>query len=154
MSEVVTRQLESLKQIVFEKQSDWKTGEASVQWTDKENEVVCVVTQQYTFYWRGRVNYTNFSEDYQYHGERLLPPEHSDTSSQLTMYREPVAKAAQDIRQGDVVQSLSGRLAQVAVAEPMRVYQEVSMCSLQSGNHRQWQKWLFSHLLRLNFDVK
>lgn len=133
--------------------SDWQVGQATVQWLDNErHDVVCVVTPNYTFYWRGRVDYSNFAEDYQYHGERFLPSD-EPVSSHLTLYRETTAKSAQEIRCGDVVQALSGQMARVTLAEPMRVYQEVAMHTLRSGNHRHWQNWLFSHLLRLDLNV-
>lgn len=129
----------------------WDTGMASVQWVNAAREVVCITTPNYTFYWRGRVDYTNFSEDYQYHGERLLPPK-DDVLPTLKLHREPLHKPAQDIQQGDVLQSAGGMLAQVALAQPVRVYQEISTRSLRCGNHNHWQRWAFAHLFCLRFN--
>lgn len=137
----------------YQHRRHWQTGKAAIQWVNTTtHDVVCISTPNYAFYWRGRVNYTNFSEDYQYHGERLLPPK-NEILPNLQLHREPLHKTAQAIQQGDVLQSSGGMLAQVMVAQPVRMYQEISVLALRCGNHHHWQRWAFAHLFCLRFHT-
>ena len=126
----------------------WQEREGRVEMPISETTTRHIVTNHVGFALYGRVDYSNFSQDYHYHGKKLPLPDDLETDYQLTLYQEPVARRASDIQNGDVLLDEQQRYCFVEYARPIRTLNEASIRALQSGKrYRHWQVWLFSHLL-------
>lgn len=129
--------------------NQWQTKEAAIKCQISQKNAICATTEYYPFYLTGRVDYSNFSEDYQYHGKILPSPE--PVNNRLTLYRvTPDKVVASKIQAGDVINDGQGKQHMIQSINPIRVYHCVSTRSLQSGDTiGLWQRWHFTQLLQL-----
>ena len=136
------------KQIqTYPNQQHWQPRHAAVQCALDSQQTACLATEYYPLRITGRVDYTNFSQDYQYHGKKLPTPKPIDT--QLTLERVSKFTAA-TIQIGDVIQLSNNDEKIVTNNTPVRVYHEISTRAISTGQALSiWQRWHFTRFLKL-----
>lgn len=145
-SKMITKLTSSHQLQTYYPINHWHAKQAAIQCNFAPNQTVCMTTTHYPFYLSGKVDYTNFSEDYHYHGSALSPPKPID--NRLSVHRGS-HQLAQNIRQGDTI-SENGKQSVVQSVTPLRRYTSISTSAMQSGNGiGLWQRWQFGLLFCL-----